>query len=83
MRLIGSQLRDAGEHFRAAAATGAARLAGEPDPLDATFTAVLDDAAAVLIGFADGATIDPPPERLTEDALRDAAAAVRDRQLRD
>ncbi|MGY2074921.1 P-loop NTPase [Blastococcus sp. SYSU DS0828] len=83
MRLIGSQLRDAGEHFRAAAATGAARLAGEPDPLDPTFTAVLDDAAAVLIGFADGATIDPPPERLTEDALRDAAAAVRDRQLRD
>ncbi|MFD2092626.1 hypothetical protein [Blastococcus deserti] len=83
MRLVGSQLRDAGEHFRAAAATGAARLAGEPDPLDPTFTAFLDDAAAVLIGFADGATIDPPPERLTAAALREAAAAVRDRQLRD
>ncbi|RZU30546.1 hypothetical protein [Blastococcus saxobsidens] len=83
MRLVGSQLRDAGEHFRAATATGAARLAGEPDPLDPTLTAVLGDAATVLIGFADGATIDPPPERLTAAALRDVAAAIRDRQLRD
>lgn len=82
MRIVGAKLRDAAGHYRAAVAAGAARLAGEPGPLDPALNAILDDAAAVLIGYADGAAIDLP-ERLTATALRDVADAVRDEQLRD
>lgn len=82
MRIVGARLRDAAGLYRVAVAAGAARLAGEPDPLDSTLNAILDDAAAVLIGYADGAAIELP-ERLTTMALHDVAVAVRDGQLRE
>lgn len=81
MRLVGSQLRDAAKDYRAAVAAGGPRYEGEPDPLDPVLADVLEDAAAVLIGYADGARLTLPPGQLTMQALHDAAVDVRDSQL--
>ncbi len=54
MRLVGVQLRDAGEKYRTARDGGTPRLSGEPNPLPAELEEILSDAATVTIGYADG-----------------------------
>ncbi len=82
MRLVGTNLRTAAGHYRAALAVGTARLSGEPSPLDPALLDTLTAAATYMIGFADGSPVAPLSGRLAADQLHALADHTSEEQLR-